>query len=396
MPVRTWLNGTEITNVVRSGTSSHWLNRKWQATADILVEDYDPDFFTDGARLCVTNVDEADGADFNGFVKLESAEDGEDADGTVTLTAESPRELWEWRVARDGPYSPGGSAGDLGDFSKPTFFQLGNAPSIMQDILTQSANGSNPADGEGDLFLVIGSVPGGGVDLSGAEPSDWPMSIEEVAQLLTNTGELDIVEVPAGPTATTPLGTVNFYHGNYGTDLSGSVEFNYATGSHNVKQINRVRDRTKECNKLWYYLGPKLDDQHWRRSVTGGPLIASYPEWGAIDALRMASRTKVGVRMEVRVMDSLANESDAAPLYEKLFIDESMWRAQPRQLLNVTPVDGLAPSFDIGDIIGIAYGARFLGGDSVIQRVYGRKVQWDEDGVASIQQITSSEDGDAA
>ena len=393
---RTWLDGIEITNIVRSGTSSHWLNRKWQATADILVEDYDPSFFTDGARLAVTDVDGANGPDFNGFLKLESAEDGEDADGTVTITAESPRELWEWRPARDGPLSPGGAAGDLGDFSLPSFFQLGNAPSIMEDILLQSMDDSDPADGEGDLFIVIGSVPSGGVDLSGAQPSDWPMMIEEIAQTLTSTGELDIVEVPHAPSATGPMATVNFYHGNYGTDLSGSVEFNYATGSHNVKQIRRTRDRTKECNKLWYYLGPKLDDQHWRRSITGGAIIAGYPEWAGIDALRMLSRSRVGVRMDIRVMDSLTNESEAAPLYERLFLDESMWRAQPRQLLNVTPVDGLDPTFDIGDIIGIEYGARFLGGDSVIQRVYGRKVSWDEDGVASIAEITSSEDGDAA
>ena len=391
MPVRTYLNGDEITNVVHGGTSSHWLNRKYQATADILVEDYDPSYFTAGARLAVVNVDEADGVDFNGFVKMESAEDGEDADGTVTITAESPREMWEWRPARNGPAS-----GDAGNYAFPTFMQLGDAGEIMKDILTQSEDGSDPALGEGTLFTVIGTPPGGGVDLSGAQPSDWPMQIEEIAQLLCSTGELDLVETFLAPAASGDMANLDFFNGNYGTDLSGSVNFDYATGAHNVKQIGRTRDRTKEVNKLRYLLGPKIDDEHWRRSIEGtNAEVTGDAKWATVGPLRTASQGKVGVRMEVRIMDSLTNESAAIPLYVQLWLDESMWRAQARTLLNVTPVDGLAPTFDIGDVIGINYGPRFLGGDSVIQRVYGRKVSWDEDGVASIAQITSSEDGDA-
>jgi hypothetical protein len=388
--VRSYLNGTEITDVVQGGQSDHWLNRKYQASVSILVEDYDPTFFENGGKLKITGItgDDAD-IDFHGFTKVESAEDGEDADGTVTLNAESPREMWEWRPARNGPAS-----GDEGNYSKPTFLELGvdGAPVVMEDVLTQSLDDSDPNAGEGTLFTELGSFPGGGPDVSGA-PADNPLTIEELAQLLHSTGQLDLVEtfIDSGGN----MAHLDAFHGNYGTDLSGTVEFQYATGSHNVKQIRRVRDATKLMNKLYVYLGPKIDDKHWKRLITAldPGVIALDPPYTDFLAARAASRTAWGVRMDVRIHDSFANESDAVPLYWNLWMDESVWRVSFRTLVNVTPVEGLEPTFDIGDIVGVEAGARFMGGLTGVQRVYGRKVTWDADGVVQIGEIVSSEDG---
>ena len=51
---------------------------------------------------------------------------------------------------------------------------------VVQDVLTQSADGSDPANGEGDLFMELGSFPGGGVDLDGrplVRQEDWQQGI---------------------------------------------------------------------------------------------------------------------------------------------------------------------------------------------------------------------------
>lgn len=405
MPVRTFIDGTEVTDIVQSGTSTHYLNKRWEATAEIPVADCDPDWI--GKLYRVEDVTAPGVIDFHGRITFDSAEDGEDGDGMMQITAQDARELWTYRPARDPD----------GDYSKPDFlvtFQTG--PQIMEAVLTASESGGAgpPVDAEGPLELTLGSFELGGVDLSGA-PSDFPISIEDLASLLISTGELDIVITPTNPGGGI-TGTVDCYNGDYGIDLSGSVTYRYGDGG-NVKTVRRTRDMARMVNKLRYLLGPKLDDQHWKMSVEGTDAVftppggALVPPGGrSVDATNTPagppwtnnqlgeriydSRVRYGVRMEVRSYDTFGNEFAGAPLWWRLWQDESTYRAVPRTLYKVTPVDGMLPNFDIGDQITVEADALFLGGFSGVQRIYGRPVSWDADGVVSMGEFLTSDDAD--
>lgn len=398
MSLQTYVDGVEVTSVTQSADSTHKLNRPWEATARFPI-DYAP---TDliGKRLKLYDADliplGMNPLDHHGTILHVSDNDEEDT-GTVEVTSINPMELWQWRPARDSD----------GDFSKPTFIaDFVTGPQIIEEILTNSvsAGAGPPTDAEGDLFIAMGSFAGGGADLSGA-PADWPMTIMEIAALLTETGELDIVLTPID--AGGNMAQVDCYNGDYGVNRSTSVVFQYATGVCNVRQLRRTQDMTTMVNKSWYYLGPKIDDQHWQGSITGdgypdgsgGSLPLDDPPGGDIGFsnplgnLISASRSAYGVRMEISIKDAYAIA--AAPLWARTWQNESILRAQPRTLVHITPIRGLLPDFDIGDIIGVEAGAVFRGGFTGSQRVYQRKLSWDENGTAEIAEIVSSEDQDS-
>ena len=401
MAVQTFIDGVEITNIVQDGTSTHRLNKKWAATARVPVADWVDGI---GKRMLIFDSELDNPIDFHGYIKTESAEDGEDGDGMVEYTAEDPREIWEWRPARDLD----------GDFSKPTFLEdFVSGPQIMQAILTASESaGSGPnEDAEGPLFIdfAASSFAGGGVDLSGA-PTDWPMMIEEIASLLCDTGELDIILTPVDYGGY--MAKVDCFNGNYGANVAAGVTFTYGDGG-NTKFIRRVRDMTKLCNKLWYFLGPKCDDQHWRRGLTFDDpnLPDPFPSGitkPAFQVVRDDSRDDYGVRMDIRIYDEAGTgicDADAGtpgtvypvPLHWRLWETESVLRVHPKTMIHATPVDGMHPTgWDIGDIIGLDADPLFMGGFSFEQRVYERKISWNAEGVVSIAEIVSSEAGDLA
>src|SRR3990167_10525310 len=101
-------------------------------------------------------------------------------------------------------------------------------------MLLQSQDDSDPARGEGPLFLTLGTFAVGGVNLSGG-PTDWPMTIAQVVSLLVSTGEVDVIITHTDPGGGI-MGTVDVYNGNFGTDLSGSIVFQYGTGALNVRR----------------------------------------------------------------------------------------------------------------------------------------------------------------
>lgn len=391
MAPRTFIDGTEVTSIVQEGTSSHLLNKVWTATCKIPIDEAVEGI---GKRLRIEDVTAAGVIDHHGTIKHESDDDGEDGDGYTEYTSYDPREFWEWRPARDPD----------GDYSKPTFLEDNiTGPQIVEAILdaSENAGAGPPADAEGDLFLAFGGFAGGGANLSGI-PVDWPMTIEEIVGLLCDTGRLDVILTPIN--AGGNMAQVDCYNGNFGTDLSGSVTFEYAMGAKTIRRLRRTRDMSKMANKIRYLLGPKCDDQHWRRSIEATnmdlPDDAETPI-AAVQALIAASRVTFGVRSDIRIYDALFTGSclsDTAapvPLHQRLWVMESILRAQYRTLVHATPVRGITPTFDVGDLIGIDAGAAFRGGISGVQRVYGRKVAWDVDGVVELSEITSSDDGDA-
>jgi hypothetical protein len=392
MGVQTYIDGTEVTDVVVEGSSTRRLNQPSQASIKIPIDYAIGEI---GSRLKV-NVD-GYGLHFHGMI-LTISDEGDEDKLYTEYVAMDPMELWRWRPARDAD----------GDFSKPTFFETQvTGPQILEYILQNTEDaGDIPAAADGPLFITYGTFETGGVDLSAA-PVDWPMTIAEVANLLTSTGEVDIVLTPIDVGGN--MAEVNIYNGDYGTNLSGSVFFDYATGSYNARGLRRVQDGTNICNKLWYYLGPRVEtpedpagDQHWRANIQGDDTGLAYPPGGEnsppgsatnnqLGVLRISSQGDYGVRMEIKIFDARGDESTVGrDLYRRLWQVESWLRAQPRELVHLTPVRGTALNFDIGDLVTVRAGAKVRGGFTGIQRIYEYTVSWDENGTTEIGEIVTS------
>lgn len=390
MAVNVYLDGTEVTNVVVDGSATRRLNRPAQATIRIPIDSAIGDV---GSRLKVV---------FNGnlffhgrclLVEDEASEDF----GYTVYNATDPMELWLWRPCRDyeGP-TPG-------NMINPSFLKRKQfGPAIIQEILLASENGALiPSAAEGPLGVSLGDFASGTSDLSGA-PTNWPMNIAEMVNLLTSTGVVDVVLTPIDSGGN--MAEVNVYNGDYGTNRTGSVFLDYAMGNHNVRAVRRVGDMSNMCNKLWYHLGPKETLERFKANITGDDPCLDDPalfNQGSIQSRRSASQASYDVRMEIQQFDFdiLYNELDKSGsppftqldnwchsgvfdrqdptrhLYRRLWQMESWIRAVPRELIHVTPVrqstgmqlpPGVTPvtvgAFDIGDLVTVRAGAFLRGG----------------------------------
>jgi hypothetical protein len=238
------------------------------------------------------------------------------------------------------------------------------------------------------------------------------MTIAQLYSLLVSTGCLDAVITPTDPGGGI-MGEISAYNGDYGTDLSGSVVFEYGTGAFNMSDYRRVQDMTNMTNKLWYYAGPRLltpddpaGDQHWCFNVTGtpGPLnplpdpLPNGADLTTFLADRISDRSTYGARMDIQIFD--ARDQDCAGLgspergiYLNRWETESWIRNQPRDLVHVTPVrEAEIGTFGIGDLVGIDIP---IEGINAAQRVYGYTVSWDNDGVLALSELQTSDTADA-
>lgn len=370
-----------------------------------------------GYRQVAVSLD-ATGLFFHGIIW--NVEDDGDEDMIYTqVTAYDPMVVWRYRPARDLIDSYSGEAGNLSD---PSFIERNQTgPQIMEEILLASENydytaGPAGGDAEGQLFLdLAGSTYAtGGSDLRGA-PTNWPMTIADIATLLTNTGELDIVIEPiiggTGSTMFTPpeeqaaenvfqnMGRVHCYNGNHGVDRQGSVHFDYATGDFNARLLRRSEDMNTIGTKIVYFLGPRLDQQHWRSSVTGSILFGLNPE---IDNIRKMARQELGVFFPPHsIFDNFGNENEsevsARQLFEYSFLTETLLRSQPRVMTYITPVRNgtYGPGdFDIGDLITVNIGSKARKAATGGQRIYSYTIEIDDDGVESLGEFECSPDQD--
>jgi hypothetical protein len=336
-------------------------------------------------------------------------DEGEEDISYTRVTCWDPSMLWPARPARDPD----------GDFTDPLFFQENTtAPAIMEAILdaTENAGIGPPDDAEGPTFLDIASGPyaGGGVDCRGA-PANFPMSIADVRNLLQNAGILDCVIVPVDSGAI--MGRVECYNGDYGTDRTATVHYDYGTGLFNASHLRRTEDMNEMRNKLWRYLGSRRDVQHWRANITGddpdlpgnisggagiGGALPTRPSYagGPLGDLIEASRDEIGVMMEIQVADDQGNEDSVRPLQRRLWQMESLWRALPRKMVYVTPAPGAGSvygpgDFDIGDLISINVGTVAREAvTSQVQRIYGITIDIDDEGVQRIGELEVSRDMD--
>lgn len=253
----------------------------------------------------------------------------------------------------------------------------------------------------GAFALTLGSVATGGASVTGA-PADWPMDIATMANNLLDTGQLDIVVTPG-------LGqsTVDLYNGDYGTDLSGSVILQYATGSYTARTGDRTSDMAEVTNALWYLLGPKRpkypgDIKHWAGSITptaahrNPPITGSPVYWPASLSNRwLTSRATYGYMQEIQTHDSRDDENSIRELFEEQYANEAYIRAFPREFSNMNPNRFTTiPSFYVGDLIGVQSGSALGVSLSGSERVYEYELTIDTDGVAEFTSLvtTASQD----
>lgn len=391
------IDGNNVTTVSVAGSWTRRLNRPSTAQVRIPAQD------SIGGAGSILKIENGGSPVFHGRVLLCETVMEEDT-GYTTYNATDPMEMWAFRPVRD----------DDCDFSKPTIIDdYVTGPEILEAMLNNSENcgGGGDDDDEGPLFLTIGTFETGGCDLTGA-PTDWPMSIAELTSLLVSTGCLDVIITPTDPGGGI-MGTVDGYNGDYGTDLSGSVVFQYGTGAFNIRSLRWNEDMSNMCNKLWYFAGPRIQtaadpagDQHWCFNVTGDdPLLPDpIPNGESLATLlanRATSRTTYGVRMEIQIYD--AYDDNCVPgigtpgrdLYRNRWTTESWIRQQPRELIHITPTRETAiGSFDIGDLVGVEATSAVRGGFSGAQRVYAYTVEWGNDGVLAITELQTSPTAD--
>ena len=401
------LDGVDVTNVCVAGNWTRRLNRPSTAQVRIPMQQVTADVGT------LLKIEALVGTTWeivhHGRVLLcetDTAEDG----GYTVYNSTDPMELWQWRPFRDNDC----------DFTKPDITNGGTTmtgPEMIEAALqnTVYCGDGSQNDNEGPIFLDMGTFATGGVDLTGA-PTDWPMTIAEFSSLLISTGEVDLVITPTDPGGDVQ-GTIDGYNGNYGTDLSGSIVFSYGMGDFNVRRLRWNQDMTGMVNKLWYFGGPRIEtaadpagDQHWCFNVTGDDLSMAYPPGGQnippnsstnnqLGVLRMASKAAYGVRMDIQIYDAYDNCAGVGAvgrdLYRRRWQQESWLRAQPREIMHVTPIrETEIGTFDIGDIVGVEATSAVRGGFTGAQRVYEYTVSWDADGVLELSELQTSADNE--
>lgn len=285
---------------------------------------------------------------------------------------------------------------ETGNLITPISVLLDNvtAPAIMAAFI-ENANTYDSTRPNGNAMPIsVGSVAGGGVDCSGA-PMAFPMNLDDMRSLLLSTGQLDVMLVPGVGSS-----VVNLTNGDGGTDLSGSVAYEYGTGAFNCQIATRTIDMDDVVNALWYLLGPRVSEERWAGSITptarnggidgDGPLPGD-PWPPALVAKFMGSRTTYGYSQEIRIYDT-PDAQDIRFLYELLWAKEAGLRAGPKQLASIRPERGIEPNFSVGDLITVAAGSQLMGGFSGAQRVYEMEVECDADGVVSVTEIIASAD----
>jgi len=229
--------------------------------------------------------------------------------------------------------------------------------------------------------------------------SDGPMPLGDMVYTrLTDTGVCDVMLVPTDTAAGSDPGIYGIVHclDTWGSDLTGTVHFDYDAGANNVKAIRRSFDMDAVTNWLRYLLGPKIRSDHWR-----GSLEAVDPAWGtnAYRDAEAASRTRYGSLPIYAVFDSDANSARA--FYRALWKADSTLRINPRQLLYLTPAGNSAfepfAHYNVGDRVATNIG------DSVgpalsdaMQRIYGFDLQVDVNGVEDPGELIVSPDGASA
>ena len=264
------------------------------------------------------------------------------------------------------------------------------APAILAAFInnTNTYDATNPNGSA--MPLTVGTVAGGGADVSGA-PTNFPMSIDDMRSLLVSTGQLDVFVNPGVGGS-----TVDLTNGDGGNDLSGSVSYDYGTGNFNCQIATFTQDMDIVINALWYLLGPRISETRWRGSITPTAPHKGGTWPAPLQARFLGSRTTYGYMQEIRVFDDTNLESNVRPLFEEEWANEAWIRATAQVFASIRPERGISPNFAVGDLISVSAGSQLLGGFAGTVRVYEMEVECDADGVVSVTEIITSADQEGA
>jgi hypothetical protein len=270
-----------------------------------------------------------------------------------------------------------------------------------------SAGDGTAADCEGPLGLDVYSgvfdlqTPPG-LDVMSNDLMDWPITMADMHSMLADTGGLDCWIDPVDNVGDTQVqGVLNAV--NEAGRYRPGVHFDYGMGDFSIRQMRRSLDMDTITNKLWYYLGPKVsaDPARWKGSITG---TAPYKggSWDAevLDMMNQ-SREAYGVYMSISVYDTMKDDRDDSigentyrPIFVDLWRSEMMLRAEPREMLFVTPIRDApfsATDIQLGDIITVNSSSVLrYGFTNALQRVYGWDVSIDDNSVEAIEELVVS------
>lgn len=294
-----------------------------------------------------------------------------------------------------------------GNFINPTFAGTGSGgaavvsgPDLLYQVLTNSMN-SDPLIGEGAFPIDLGGtfdldVPPA-IDLSVLDTMDWPILIGDLLNQLLATDCFDIDLRPLGIGELSDgykmvqLSALN----RFGSDKSGTVHFDYRTGSYNAARVRYIADFATICNKLLDYLGPRLTVQRWRANIAPDspgviPDVApSRARFGGPDG---------GQIIQIRIKDSIGSESSSRPLYLADYNAELGLRLLPRKLLYITPSIDTASKpvlfepfddYDVGDEVAMNISRLGLS-LAAKQKIHGFDVEWDRNGVERVSEFLTS------
>jgi hypothetical protein len=380
--MRAFLDASEVTINCQRMSRSPSLNGLWAAEIR-LASQYAS--ITEGVTELVIT-DNGGGTVLHAGPCWYGEDDGGANDQISEVISYDWRVVWPWRQVMDFD----------GDFSDPSIFQdFEEAPLIMAAAVNHSiAN-------DGAMGTAVGSFFASSVPLVGFKPTDWPWSLQYLWEFLVSTGELDIMLNPA----TGGASTLDFYSGDAGTDLSGSVVFDYNTGSFNCTGAKYTFDLKNTISRIRYFLGPKRpqyrgDIQHWAGDVQIDDPDLDVPPFATkqteIDSRSGSIESDIALMRDTRVYDAVPKEAGGEiqlkPLYLALWQSEMMVRTVPRRYLVMTPEPGFVPAFEVADIV--TANAVIRGTVGGAQRVYRFTVEQDTEGNEMLTELVTSGDQD--
>lgn len=294
---------------------------------------------------------------------------------------------------------------ETGNFISPTFNgggEISGGDLIFQAMTNSQQTGteSDPNPGEGPLpiDLTTGTfdttIPPA-IDMSILDDMDFPIMLGDLIARITQTGVCDVDLRPVDPSegldayVMCALSAVN----RLGSDQSASVHFDYWTGSKNAKGCRHVEDFATLCNKLYDYLGPRLNQNQWKANITPGTAGTTVDP--------SASRTRYGTFMQIREKDSIGTESSSRPMYIVEWNAEAGLRIIPRNMLFITPNSDdkalylpFGDDYDVGDLVAVNIGGDLGLSVAAAQRVYGYDVEWSRENVERVSELIASADAE--
>ncbi len=272
---------------------------------------------------------------------------------------------------------------------------------ILKNGVANTISNSGPAgDQEGPLPIDATSgtfdetIPPA-ADL-GIELTDWPINLDAIVTLLAQTGAVDIWDDPVDTGMGADPGIIGVLNvaNRRGSDLSGTVQFTYGPDG-NVKAVRRSDDMDFLANKKIYYLGPKIDTEHWKGNITA---TETTPEdLSAYLALEEASRDKYWTIVDIQVFDDNANDNANRKLWHEVWKQDVVSSVEGQEDVHITPAANCEfepfDDYNPGDSVEInvddSCGPELVG---AVQRIDGFDVSVGLDGFGDVGELQSIQD----